>query len=53
MAEPIAFMTGFGSSYHGPTEGQRVGNQIDTAMIFARSGLRKTCCELVIGIRID
>jgi hypothetical protein len=34
---PIALLTASGSAYRKPTEWQRIGNQIDAAMIFARS----------------
>jgi hypothetical protein len=40
-AYPIAFATAFGPAYHSPAEWRGIGNQIDTAFIFARSDLVK------------
>jgi hypothetical protein len=34
-------LAAFGPAYHKATEWQRIGNQIDAAMIFARVGFRK------------
>jgi hypothetical protein len=41
MAEPIALMTGFGSPNHRRPQWQRIGNQFDAAMIFARADFVK------------